>query len=287
MKTGNNTGKCKEQVTVLFMHMCIVFTVCLIASNILETKQMVFGPLHLTGGLLIFPISYIVNDVVCEVWGYRKASILIWTGFAMNFAFMMVACLADAIPGAPYWDNEEGFHAIFGLTPRIALASFVSFLVGSFVNAYVMSRMKIADKGKRFPLRAIVSTIFGEGADSLFFFPLAFYGVLPHEELPLIMLSQVVLKTVYEIIVLPVTIRVVNWVKRYENEDFYDNKFRMLRRYRKIKGDSRLTATGDRGHHSVCNYHAPKLLSYISLYLLLTPSIYIACEACESLVINI
>ena len=91
MKTGNNTGKCKEQVTVLFMHMCIVFTVCLIASNILETKQMVFGPLHLTGGLLIFPISYIVNDVVCEVWGYRKASILIWTGFAMNFAFMMVA----------------------------------------------------------------------------------------------------------------------------------------------------------------------------------------------------
>ena len=223
MKTGNNTGKCKEQVTVLFMHMCIVFTVCLIASNILETKQMVFGPLHLTGGLLIFPISYIVNDVVCEVWGYRKASILIWTGFAMNFAFMMVACLTDAIPGAPYWDNEKGFHAIFGLTPRIALASFVSFLVGSFVNAYVMSRMKIADKGKRFPLRAIVSTIFGEGADSLFFFPLAFYGVLPNEELPLIMLSQVVLKTVYEIIVLPVTIRVVNWVKRYENEDFYDN----------------------------------------------------------------
>ncbi len=210
-------------VSMLFMQLSIAFTVCLIASNILETKQMVFGPLHLTGGLLIFPISYIINDVVCEVWGYRKASILIWTGFLTNFAFMMVACLADAIPGAPYWKNEVGFHAIFGLTPRIALASFISFIVGSFVNAYVMSRMKIVDKGKRFPLRAIVSTIFGEGADSLFFFPLAFYGVLPDGELPLMMLSQLVLKTVYEIIVLPVTIRLVKWVKKFEGEDFYDH----------------------------------------------------------------
>ncbi|MBR2102798.1 MAG: queuosine precursor transporter [Prevotella sp.] len=214
--------KTKTMVSVLFMQLSIVFTVCLIASNILETKQMVFGPLHLTGGLLIFPISYIVNDVVCEVWGYRRAGILIWTGFLTNFFFMAIASLADAIPGAPYWDNEAGFHAIFGLTPRIALASFVSFIAGSFVNAYVMSRMKIADHGKRFPLRAIMSTVWGEGADSVIFFPLAFYGVLPNEELPLMMLSQLVLKTVYEIIVLPVTVRVVKWVKKYEGEDAYD-----------------------------------------------------------------
>ena len=185
----------KTMVSVLFMQFSIIFTVCLIASNILETKQMVFGPLHLTGGLLIFPISYIVNDVVCEVWGFRRASVLIWTGFITNFCFMAVASLADAIPGAPYWDNEVGFHAIFGLTPRIALASFVSFLAGSFVNAYVMSQMKISDKGKRFPLRAIVSTIWGEGADSLCFFPLAFYGVLPDEELPLMMMVLWLLKT--------------------------------------------------------------------------------------------
>lgn len=213
----------KTYVSVLFMEFSIVFTVCLIASNILETKQMVFGPLHLTGGLLIFPVSYIVNDVVCEVWGFRRASILIWTGFLTNFAFMMVASIADAIPGAPYWTNEAGFHAIFGLTPRIALASFISFIAGSFVNAYVMSRMKIQDKGRRFPLRAIMSTMWGEGADSLIFFPLAFYGVLPNYELPLMMLSQLVLKTLYEVIVLPITIRVVNWVKEYEGEDFYDN----------------------------------------------------------------
>lgn len=213
----------KTYVSVLFMEFSIVFTVCLIASNILETKQMVFGPLHLTGGLLIFPVSYIVNDVVCEVWGFRRASILIWTGFLTNFAFMMVASIADAIPGAPYWTNEAGFHAIFGLTPRIALASFISFIAGSFVNAYVMSRMKIQDKGRRFPLRAIMSTMWGEGADSLIFFPLAFYGVLPNYELPLMMLSQLVLKTLYEVIVLPITIRVVNWVKEFEGEDFYDN----------------------------------------------------------------
>jgi len=215
--------KRKTMVSVLFMYFSIIFTVCLIASNILETKQMVFGPLHLTGGLLVFPISYIVNDVVCEVWGYRRAGILIWTGFITNFCFMALASLVDAIPGAPYWDNEEGFHSIFGLAPRIALASFVSFLAGSFVNAYVMSRMKISDKGKHFPLRAIVSTIWGEGADSLCFFPLAFYGVLPDEELPLMMLSQLILKTVYEIIILPVTIRVVRWVKEYEGEDVYDH----------------------------------------------------------------
>ena len=219
----NKPTKEKSMVSVLFMQFSIVFTVCLIASNILETKQMVFGPLHLTGGLLIFPISYIVNDVVCEVWGYRRASILIWTGFLTNFAFMMIACIADAIPGAPYRENEEGFHAIFGLTPRIALASFISFIAGSFVNAYVMSRMKISDQGKRFPLRAIMSTVWGEGADSIIFFPLAFYGVLPDEELPLMMLSQLVLKTVYEIIVLPITIRVVNWVKENEGEDVYDH----------------------------------------------------------------
>jgi len=219
----SDVKKNKTMVSVLFMELSIVFSVCLIASNILETKQMVIGPLHLTGGLLVFPVSYIINDMVCEVWGYRRASILIWTGFLTNFAFMIVASIADAIPGAPYWENDEGFHAIFGLTPRITLASFVSFIAGSFVNAYVMSRMKISDKGKRFPLRAIMSTVWGEGADSLFFFPLAFYGVLPDSELPLLMLSHLVLKTVYEIIVLPITIRVVKWGKRIEGEDVYDH----------------------------------------------------------------
>ena len=140
----------------------------------------------------------------------------------MNFLFVMFGALCDVIPGAPYWDNEVGFHAIFGLAPRVAVASFIAFIVGSFANAYVMSRMKISSQGKNFSLRAIMSTIFGETADSLIFFPLALGGVVPNEELPVLILSQIVLKTLYEIIVLPVTIQVVKYTKRHEGMDEYD-----------------------------------------------------------------
>ena len=200
----------------------ILFCVCLIASNVFATKQIAMGEFSVTGGLLVFPISYIINDCVCEVWGYRKVRLLIWIGFAMNFFFTLVGALCDWIPGAPYWTNDQGFHAIFGLAPRVAAASFAAFLVGSFANAYVMSRMKISSNGHRFSLRAILSTVAGESADSLIFFPLAFWGVIPLSEIPVLMLMQVVLKTAYEIVVLPLTIRVVSWVKAYEGEDVYD-----------------------------------------------------------------
>ena len=211
-----------KKVSVLFMLFSILFCVCLITANVLETKQIAIGPVNLTGGLLVFPVSYIINDCVCEVWGYRKTRLLIWMGFAMNAFFVVMGALCDAIPGAPYWHNEEGFHAVFGLDPRIACASFVAFLCGSFVNAYVMSRMKIADGGRHFSLRAIWSTVLGESADSVIFFPLALGGVVPITELPKLMLWQVVLKTLYEVVALPVTIRVVKALKRHEGEDVYD-----------------------------------------------------------------
>lgn len=216
--------KLKEnKVSVLFMLFSVLFSVCLIAANVLETKQIAVGTISLTGGLIVFPISYIINDCICEVWGYQKARLLIWLGFVMNFFFVLVGALCDAIPGASYWTNDEGFHAIFGLAPRIAIASFVAFLCGSFVNAYVMSRMKIASKGKHFSVRAVVSTIFGETTDSILFFPLALYGVVPTSELPRLMFWQVILKTVYEIIVLLFTIKLVQYVKQKEGEDVYDN----------------------------------------------------------------
>ena len=216
--------KLKEnKVSVLFMLFSVLFSVCLIAANVLETKQIAVGTISLTGGLIVFPISYIINDCICEVWGYQKARLLIWLGFVMNFFFVLVGALCDAIPGASYWTNDEGFHAIFGLAPRIAIASFVAFLCGSFVNAYIMSRMKIASKGKHFSVRAVVSTIFGETTDSILFFPLALYGVVPTSELPRLMFWQVILKTVYEIIVLPFTIKLVQYVKQKEGEDVYDN----------------------------------------------------------------
>lgn len=213
----------KNNVSVLFLFYSILFCVCLITANVLETKQISLGVFNITGGLIVFPVSYIINDCVCEVWGYRKARLLIWLGFAMNFLFVLFGAIADAIPGAPYWHNDEGFHAIFGLAPRIAAASFVAFLVGSFVNAYVMSRMKINSDGRNFSLRAILSTIFGEGADSLIFFPLALYGVVPTSELPIFIATQVVLKTLYEVAVLPLTIYVVKKTKQIEGEDAYDN----------------------------------------------------------------
>ena len=215
--------KSKQQVSVLFMLFSILFCVCLIAANILETKQISVLGISLTGGLIVFPISYIINDWVCEVWGFQKARLLIWTGFAMNFFFVSMGALCDWIPGAPYWTNEAGFHAIFGLAPRVAVASFIAFILGSFANAYVMSKMKLRDGGRHFSWRAILSTIAGESLDSLIFFPLALGGVVPTPELPKLMLWQVVLKTLYEVIALPITIRVVKALKAHEGEDVYDN----------------------------------------------------------------
>lgn len=215
--------KKEQKVSVLFMLLSILFCVCLIAANVFETKQIEIGPMSLTGGLIVFPVSYIINDCVCEVWGFRKARLLIWTGFAMNFFFVGIGALCDIIPGALYWTNEEGFHAIFGLAPRIAASSFVAFVIGSFANAYVMSKMKIATKGRNFSLRAILSTLAGESVDSLIFFPLALSSVVPSSEMPALMIWQVIMKTLYEIIVLPITILIVKKIKNYEGEDAYDN----------------------------------------------------------------
>lgn len=221
--TKQGIMKRNEPVSVTFMLLGVTFCVCLILANLLATKQILIGPLNLTAGVLVFPISYVVNDCITEVYGYRRAKLIIWTGFVMNFAFVLLAWLADMIPGAPYWTNQEGFHALFGLAPRVALASFAAFLVGSFLNSYVMSRMKIHDKGRRFSLRAIISTIVGEMSDSIIFFPIALGGIIPKDNLLIMMVSQVVIKTLYEIIVLPITIRAVAWLKRTEGIDVYDN----------------------------------------------------------------
>lgn len=201
----------------------ILFCVCLITANLLETKQISLGPANMTAGLIVFPVSYIINDVVCEVWGYQRTRMLIWMGFAMNFLFVIFGAIADWIPGASYWHGEEGFHVIFGLAPRITLASFLAFILGSFINAYVMSRMKLQSEGRNFSARAILSTIAGESVDSVIFFPLALGGVIPWEEMPSLMISQVTLKTLYEIAVLPVTIRVVHFTKKHDHEDVFDN----------------------------------------------------------------
>lgn len=200
----------------------IVFCVCLVAANLLETKVVQLGPIAVTAGLIVFPVSYIINDCIAEVWGFRKARLIIWMGFLMNFMAVALGQIAVALPAAPFWEGEAGFNFVFGMAPRIAAASLTAFLAGSFINAYVMSRMKVFSRGKNFSARAVLSTVAGESADSLLFFPLAFGGLMPVPELLKMMLVQVVLKMLYEVIILPVTVRVVRYIKRVDQSDVYD-----------------------------------------------------------------
>ena len=212
----------KEKVSVPFMLLGILFNVCLIAANLLETKVIQIGSLTVTAGLLVVPISYIINDCIAEVWGFKKARLIIWSGFAMNFFVVALGLIAVAIPAAPFWEGEEHFDFVFGMAPRIVAASLMAFLVGSFLNAYVMSKMKVASRGRHFSARAILSTLVGETADSLIFFPVAFGGIIAWRELLIMMCIQIILKSMYEVIILPVTIRVVKAIKKIDGSDVYD-----------------------------------------------------------------
>ena len=212
----------KEKVSIPFMLLGILFNVCLIAANLLETKVIQVGSITVTAGLLVFPISYIINDCIAEVWGFKKARLIIWSGFAMNFFVVGLGLIAVALPAAPFWEGEQHFDFVFGMAPRIVVASLLAFLVGSFLNAYVMSKMKVASGGRNFSARAIWSTVVGETADSLIFFPIEFGGLIAWPELLVMMGTQIVLKSLYEVIILPITIRVVKAVKRIDGSDVYD-----------------------------------------------------------------
>jgi len=214
----------KKQVSVAFMVCGLLFTACLLIANIVEQKLIKIGPVEATAGLLIFPISYILNDVIAEVWGYGKARLIIWCGFAMNFLAVAIFQLSILAPASANFTHQAEFQLVLGNTWRLVLSSFVAFLCGSFINAYVMSKMKVWQKGKGFSIRAVVSTLFGEGADSLVFFTLAFYGVIPTPSLLLLIVTQMAMKTGYEILILPVTNLVVRKVKQWEETDVFDQQ---------------------------------------------------------------
>lgn len=202
--------------------MAILFTVCLISSNLFATKVFAIGSLTLPGAVLIFPLSYILNDCFTEVWGYRKARLVIWTAFAMNFFVAVTGQLVALLPGASFWDGAEHFNYVFTMAPRVAFASLLAFLAGSTMNAFVLSRMKIASKGKAFSVRAIASSIAGELLDSLIFMPIVFWGT-PLRPLAVMMLAQVSFKVGYEIVILPVTGAVVKALKKFEGVDVFDD----------------------------------------------------------------
>lgn len=206
-----------KKVSVAYMWLAIVFVTCLIASNMFEAKLLSLGSFSITAGLLCFPISYIIGDVTTEVYGFAAARRVIWAGFAMNFFVVALGGVATMLPAPDFWQGAEAFNFVFGLAPRIACASLTAFVTGSMINSWVMQKMHEIHGEKHFSLRAIVSTLAGEGADSLIFFPMAFGGTMPANELAKMMVLQIILKTLYEVIILPVTIQVVKAVKRIEN----------------------------------------------------------------------
>lgn len=211
-----------KQFSLPFVVLAMMFSVFLILANLMEVKVVKIGILTATAGLSVFPISYIINDCIVEVYGFAKARFVIWMGFLLNMIFVVFLQVCIALPSDPSWTAQAAVEQVFGNTPRILLGSFVAFIVGSMVNAQVMSRMKVRDGGKRFSLRAIMSTVFGESADSLIFFPIAFAGMLPLATIVTLVWTQVMLKTLYEIIALPITIRVVKLLKRVEGTDVTD-----------------------------------------------------------------
>ena len=211
-----------KQFSLPFVVLAMMFAVFLILANLMEVKVVKIGILTATAGLSVFPISYIINDCIVEVYGFAKARFVIWMGFLLNMIFVVFLQVCISLPCDPSWTAQAAVEQVFGNTPRILLGSFVAFIVGSMVNAQVMSRMKVRDGGKRFSLRAIMSTVFGESADSLIFFPIAFAGMLPLATIVTLVWTQVMLKTLYEIVALPITIRVVKLLKRVEGADVTD-----------------------------------------------------------------
>ena len=204
-----------------FLVLTVLFCVCLIVSNLIEIKTVDIGFATITAGMVVFPLSYIINDCIVEVYGFRKARTVIWLGFAMNLLVTLFLQFAILLPGADSWQSQDAMEAVYGTVPRILGASFVAFLCGSMVNALVMSKMKVASGGRHFSLRAIVSTLWGEGTDSIIFFPLAFGGILPWREIVSLIVAQALLKTAYEIVILPVTLKVVKKLKSIESTDPY------------------------------------------------------------------
>ncbi len=208
----------------------VAFVTVLVCSNLIGPAKIaqvdwpLIGTLTFGAGVLFFPISYVFGDILTEVYGYARSRRVIWTGFAALAFAAFMAWVIVKLPPAPFWDNQGAYEIAFGSTWRIALASLIAFVCGEFVNSYVLAKMKIRTAGRWLWMRTIGSTIFGEGVDSLLFYPLAFYdsGIIPNEKLPLVMISQFVCKVGVEILFTPMTYKIVGWLKRAENEDYYD-----------------------------------------------------------------
>nr|DAF98244.1 MAG TPA: putative vitamin uptake transporter [Siphoviridae sp. ctaDn21] len=212
--------KHKKLVSELQLVLTLLFVVALVVSNIITSKQVLLPfNITMTGAVFIFPITYILSDLVSEVYGYRWSRLTCYFGFAANLFAALVFSAVIQSPAPEYWQNQEAFQTVLGSTPRVLVASLLAFVIGDFVNDRIFAKMKrkYPDSIKGFGSRAIFSSLMGELVDSLVFLPLAFWGLMPVQTLVIMTLSQVVIKTGYELVILPFTTLAVKLVSKYEN----------------------------------------------------------------------
>lgn len=206
------------------------FVAILLLSNIIGASKPSYitlpglGQWSFGAGVLFFPVSYIIGDVLTEVYGYARARRVIWTGFAALAFMAFMAAVVVALPPAAGWPGQPAYEFVFGNSWRIVAASMVAFWAGEFANSFVLARMKVASGGRFLWMRTIGSTVVGQGLDSLIFYPLAFYGLAgwPPEQLWQVVLGQWAIKTVWEAVLTPVTYLVVNFLKRREGVEVFD-----------------------------------------------------------------
>jgi uncharacterized integral membrane protein (TIGR00697 family) len=205
-----------------FLLVAALFVTCLVAANIIAVKLVDLFGFTLPAGVIIFPVSYILGDILTEVYGYRQARRVIWLSFLCNLLVVAAIVAAQALPAASFWDGQAAYERILGYTPRILAASFVAYLAGEFVNAFVLAKMKIATSGRWLWSRTIGSTLVGQGLDSAVFMTLAFAGTIPAAGLASAVVAQWLAKRAYEAAATPLTYLVVNFLKAREGLDVYD-----------------------------------------------------------------
>ena len=214
-----------------FPFVTALFVTTLVISNIIAVKLVSLFGLFVPAAVILFPVAYIFGDVLTEVYGYSRARQVIWTGFFCNLVAVIAIWIGGLLPAAPFWSAggfttpqgaQQAYQAILGFAPRLLAASFAAYLIGEFLNSFVLAKLKIKTAGRFLWIRTISSTIVGEGADSAVFITLAFAGIIPTGGLIQAVLSQWFLKTAYERIATPLTYVVVNALKKAESEDYFD-----------------------------------------------------------------
>lgn len=204
------------------MPIVAIFVTCLIIANIIAVKLISIAGLILPAAVVVFPISYIIGDILTEVYGYKIARQVIWLGFFCNLIAVGFIYLAQILPGASFWNGQEAYVQILGFAPRLLVASFIAYLVGEFSNSIILSKLKVATKGRWLWTRTISSTIIGQGLDSLVFISIAFWGVIEAYNLASAIVAQWGFKVAYEILATPITYLVVGFLKREEGIDTFD-----------------------------------------------------------------